>query len=128
MRYLVVVLGVLEGQGVWEAGLDGRSARTDWLSVAHGQGMCVVEATLHTGRTHQIRRHAAEAGHPVVGDRRHGGAVGRAWPRLALHAWRLSLPHPITGQTLSLEALPGPDLVPLLVRAGWTVPRDGPAG
>jgi 23S rRNA-/tRNA-specific pseudouridylate synthase len=39
-----------------------------------------------TGRTHQIRRHLASIGHPVVGDRRYGGAKA---PRLMLHAWKL---------------------------------------
>ena len=81
--------------------------------------MTVLEAQLHTGRTHQIRRHAAGASHPVIGDRRYGGAAGRAWPRLALHAWQLRLPHPRTGKPLACEALPGEDLLPLLTRSGW---------
>jgi 23S rRNA pseudouridine1911/1915/1917 synthase len=56
-----------------------------------------LRCTLETGRTHQIRQHALAAGTPVVGDRRYGGAAGRAWPRLALHAAVLRFPHPRTG-------------------------------
>ncbi len=118
-RYLVVVLGTLAGEGRWDAAIDGREARTDWRVLAAGGGLSVLEARLHTGRTHQIRRHAAGAGHPVIGDRRHGGAAGRAWPRLALHAWQLSLPHPRTRRLVVCEAPPGLDLLPLLQRAGW---------
>lgn len=118
-RYLVVVLGAVSGIGEWTAPLRGKEARTAWRALAQGGGMSVLEARLHTGRTHQIRLHAAGAGHPVIGDRRHGGAAGRVWPRLALHAWRLTLPHPRTREPLACEALPGADLLPLMARAGW---------
>ena len=118
-RYLVVVLGKLEGAGEWTQRLQGKEAHTSWRALAQGGGMTVLEAQLHTGRTHQIRRHAAGASHPVIGDRRYGGAAGRAWPRLALHAWQLRLPHPRTGKPLACEALPGEDLLPLLTRSGW---------
>jgi 23S rRNA-/tRNA-specific pseudouridylate synthase len=126
--YLVVVLGELSEIGEWTWEIQGRAARTSWRSVHCAQGMSVLEARLHTGRTHQIRRHAAQAGHPVIGDRRYGGAAGRAWPRLALHAWRLRLPHPRTGDVLACEANPGPDLAPLLERVGWTAPSSGATG
>ncbi len=120
-RYLVVLLGVLDGSGNWCTPVQGRAARTSWKALASGQGMTVVEAQLQTGRTHQIRIHAMEAGHPVIGDRRHGGAAGRVWPRLALHAWKLELPHPWTRENLKCQAEPGADLVPLLERVGWTL-------
>ncbi len=57
---------------------------------------------------HQIRRHASWAGVPVLGDLRYGGAAKKLWPRLALHARRLALAHPITGAALTVES-PIPD-------------------
>jgi tRNA pseudouridine65 synthase len=64
-----------------------------------------------TGRRHQIRRHFKQLGHPLVGDATHGkGPLNRAlaaWlgiERLWLHAQRLELPHPVTGQALTIES------------------------
>ena len=71
-------------------------------------------------RTHQIRRHAAEAGFPVLGDRRHGGAAGRAWGRLALHAWRLSFTHPATDEPVTVTAPLPDDLADLFDQIGFT--------
>jgi 23S rRNA pseudouridine1911/1915/1917 synthase len=59
-----------------------------------------------TGRTHQIRVHLAEAGHPILGDRVYGtasGASDRA-PRQMLHARTLGFRHPVTGRAVSSEA------------------------
>ncbi len=128
--YLAAALGDPGEQGRWAEALDGRPAATRWRRLGARRGMCALELRLETGRTHQIRRHAAGAGHPLLGDRRYGGAAGRAWPRLALHAWRLTLAHPVTGAPLSLEAPPPPDLAPLLIRAGapaetWAGPEPG---
>ena len=72
---------------------------------------------LQTGRTHQIRRHAADQGFPVAGDRRYGGAAGGLWPRLALHACTLALTHPITEEALSLSAPIPEDLASLWAQA-----------
>lgn len=118
-EYLAVVVGDPGPEGVWEAPLDGEQARTRWRRAASRDGLSVLQLRLDTGRTHQIRRHAADAGVPVVGDRRHGGAAGRAWPRLALHAWRMKLNHPVSGAVLELEAPIPDDLAALLERAGW---------
>jgi RluA family pseudouridine synthase len=70
-------------------------------------GTALLEAELHTGRTHQIRAHAAFLGHPIVGDRRYGdaGAEPAAEPsRLLLHASRLRFDHPVDGTPLDLRA------------------------
>lgn len=72
----------------------------------------LVEIDLVTGVTHQIRVHLAWAGHPLVGDERYGGPpaplYGLPEGRFFLHAARLSLPHPKTGQKMSF-ALPLPE-------------------
>jgi 23S rRNA (cytosine1962-C5)-methyltransferase len=100
--YAVWVLG-RPGQGSWRADLDDKAAITHFESLAPGR-ISRLTVRLETGRTHQIRRHAQTAGHPVIGDRRHGGAAGTLHPRLALHAWKLHLKHPVTGEDLHLEA------------------------
>lgn len=69
----------------------------------------LVLATPLTGRTHQIRIHLAAEGHPILGDRPHGGRQAK---RLMLHAFRLVLRHPATGTSLTLEA-PVPEDFPL---------------
>jgi len=115
--YLVAVVGDPGPSGRWSTPLDGRSAGTRFERLATSRRMSVLRCWLETGRTHQIRRHAAEAGHPVLGDRRHGGAAGRAWKRLALHATDLALTHPVTGSLIAFEAPPPDDLAPLLARA-----------
>ena len=60
----------------------------------------LIEARLHTGRTHQVRIHLAEAGFPILGDDLYGNAgIARSSRRLALHAWFLAFKHPITGDS-----------------------------
>jgi 23S rRNA-/tRNA-specific pseudouridylate synthase len=102
-NYRVWVLGDPGEEGAWEAPLDGRRALTRWARLRGGR-TSELRVSLETGRTHQIRRHATEAGHPVLGDRRHGGAAGSLWARLALHAEELALKHPITGEALRVLA------------------------
>ena len=88
--------------------IEPKSARTDFRPATAGEcaglvpGHYVV-ARLHTGRTHQIRVHLAHLGHPILGDALYGGAPS---DRLWLHAWRLGLKHPVTGEDLRLEAPP----------------------
>ncbi|HTS18215.1 MAG TPA: pseudouridine synthase [Verrucomicrobiae bacterium] len=67
---------------------------------AHGDYF-LVQAKPVTGKTHQIRRHAANAGFPILGDTEYGGATA---PRLMLHACRLSVTHPATGDRTTFEA------------------------
>lgn len=114
--YRVVVLGDPGEAGVWDGALDGQEARTHFERLATGRRTSVLRCWLETGRTHQIRRHAADAGHPVLGDRRHGGAAGRGWKRLALHAESLAFRHPMTGDELELAAPLPADLAPLVAR------------
>nr|WP_226986161.1 RluA family pseudouridine synthase [Ramlibacter tataouinensis] len=65
---------------------------------------CWVQATLRTGRTHQIRVHMAHLGHPLVADELYGGAPAAGLRRQALHAFRLAFRHPVTGQALEFQS------------------------
>lgn len=95
----------------------GRSAVTVWRVRERFGVAALLEVDIETGRTHQIRVHLTEIGHPVVGDRVYGGtgrirAVGdpssrarmKALDRQALHAWRLSFTHPVTGETMRFSS------------------------
>ncbi len=117
-RVYRAVLSAPVADATWEAPLDGRPARTHVTPVGAGSGYTAVEVRLETGRTHQIRRHAAMAGAPILGDRRYGGEVGRGWPRLALHACRLGLPHPVTDRPMAFTSELPPDLEGLWRLAG----------
>jgi 23S rRNA pseudouridine1911/1915/1917 synthase len=93
-------------------------------------GLALLQCRLVTGRTHQIRVHLAARGWPIVGDPVYGephwsrmvdpdlaGAL-RAFPRQALHAWRLALVHPDTGAQLTLAAPVPSDMKALLHDSG----------
>jgi 23S rRNA pseudouridine1911/1915/1917 synthase len=80
---------------------EGKKAETLFRVLRREQGRALLLASPLTGRTHQIRIHLAEAGHPVVGDRAYGAEPDR---RVYLHAWRLTLQHPISGELLAFEA------------------------
>jgi 23S rRNA pseudouridine1911/1915/1917 synthase len=99
----------------------GRSAVTRWRMRERYAVAGWLELALETGRTHQIRVHLAEAGHPVLGDTRYGGGPSRArgfhgpqqaWAReaaalatrQALHAWALEFDRPATGERVRVEA------------------------
>jgi len=98
--------------------------------LSHATAVC---AKLDTGRTHQIRVHLLHVGHPVVGDPLYGERTANrylallspaaraaiiALPGQALHAFRLTFPHPRTGEILSFERSP-----PLLLQRAWEALR-----
>ena len=74
----------------------GKLARTDVELLQNADQGCWVRCTLHTGRTHQIRVHMAQVGHPLVGDLLYGGRGVAGMQRQALHACRLAFAHPVT--------------------------------
>jgi 23S rRNA pseudouridine1911/1915/1917 synthase len=93
-------------------------------------GLALLRCSLVTGRAHQIRAHLAARGWPLVGDPLYGeprwrevvdptlASALRAFPRQALHAWRLAFAHPVTGKRLAIEAPLPNDLAELLRSAG----------
>jgi 23S rRNA pseudouridine955/2504/2580 synthase len=110
-------------------GVNMQEAATRYRVLRQGGEAALLEVTLETGRTHQIRRHLASIGHPVAGDRKYGdfgfNREARArWglKRLFLHAERLELPHPETGARVRLESALPAELVDVLRRAGITPP------
>ncbi|WP_027409817.1 RluA family pseudouridine synthase [Anoxybacteroides tepidamans] len=73
------------------------------LDTYHKEQTSLVELTLDTGRTHQIRVHMSYIGHPLVGDVLYGGSLGQ-WSRQALHALKLTFPHPFTREPITCIA------------------------
>ncbi len=95
----------------------GKEAITRYRVVEEFRGASLVEVELLTGRSHQIRAHFSEAGHPLLGDSRYGGPdqfVGRPVLRQMLHSRRLLLSHPRLQGPLDLEAPLPADMEKLL--------------
>jgi len=90
----------------------------------------LLDVTLKTGRTHQIRVHLQQAGHPIVGDPKYGDfALNKQWARgeglgghrverMFLHARQLAFDHPATGERVTLDAPMPPECTALLQRLG----------
>ena len=83
---------------------QGRSAKTEYRVLRSGDEISLVECTLHSGRTHQIRVHLHHLGHPVLGDKLYGGKRAGDFSRQMLHAWKLAFRHPRSGEEMSFEA------------------------
>jgi tRNA pseudouridine32 synthase/23S rRNA pseudouridine746 synthase len=85
---------------------EGRPSLTYWrvLERLQSPDRALLELEPHTGRSHQLRVHLQAIGHPILGDALYPPAGGPASPCLQLHAWRLSLPHPLDGRVLAFEA------------------------
>ena len=86
-------------------------------------GMTLLEVTIKTGRTHQIRVHLAASGHPIAGDDKYGDfelnrrLAKEGLRRMFLHAWRLQFDHPASGERVELVAPLPPDLEKFLHHA-----------
>jgi 23S rRNA pseudouridine955/2504/2580 synthase len=95
---------------------DGRRSISLVAIVAAWPDFTLLDVTIKTGRTHQIRVHLAHEGHPIVGDPKYGDFAlnralargerlgGRRFERMFLHARRLAFEHPSSGQVIELEA------------------------
>ena len=87
---------------VWDGG---RPALTEYRTIALFSDATVVEARLHTGRTHQLRVHFSSIHHPILGDRVYGRQRDPvSVRRQMLHAWRLAFRHPVGGDLMEIEA------------------------
>src|SRR5688500_8985026 len=96
----------------YQAGLD---AATDYRVRERLNGAALLELRLHTGRQHQIRLHLEKLGHPLIGEQVYSStpsgpqALKLSGPRPSakrnmLHAWKLAFPHPLSGETIAVEA------------------------
>jgi 23S rRNA pseudouridine1911/1915/1917 synthase len=103
--------------------LPGKEAHTTFECLSSQEEACLVQCTLHTGRTHQIRVHMAHVGHPLVGDSLYAGPMTLGIDRQALHAFRLSFEHPVTGEPLRFEAPLPEDMLHLLSALGLKRPE-----
>jgi 23S rRNA-/tRNA-specific pseudouridylate synthase len=130
-HYLALVAGATPPCGELTSEVpDGavmRRALTRYRRLASGGGLTLLELDLVTGRPHQARRQLADAGWPIVGDRRYGGT---GWPGLQypfLHSHRLSFPTLDTGEERQVTWPLPESLTRFLTAAGVTgaVPTDG---
>ncbi len=131
-RYVAIAHGTVESRTIQSRLVqdrgDGRRGSTDNAelgreAVTHVKrleklkGATLIECRLETGRTHQIRIHLAEHGHPLVGERVYSkGYRGQLLeaPRLMLHARDLGFEHPLTGEHLDFTQPPPPDFAAVL--------------
>ncbi|MDA8254771.1 MAG: RluA family pseudouridine synthase [Betaproteobacteria bacterium] len=133
-HYLALALGQVERDGTVDAPLGrhavqrtkmaivrsgGKEARTHYAVLERFAKATLLECRLETGRTHQIRVHLASIRHPLAGDPTYGKAKSGdarldAFPRQALHAWRLALVHPVTGADMAWESPLPEDFAQLL--------------
>jgi 23S rRNA pseudouridine1911/1915/1917 synthase len=133
-QYLALVHGVLAHDGSVDAPIGrhqtqrtrmavsehGRAARTHYRVLGRYAAATLLECSLDTGRTHQIRVHMQSIGHPLVGDPVYRAARGIAagplasFKRQALHACRLGLLHPVSGAPMQWEAPLPADMQELL--------------
>jgi len=112
-KYIALVCGRLEGEGECLSPIDGRNAHTKWKAIHHTESgsfdwewVTTVEAQPMTGRTHQIRIHLTELGHPICGDDLHTSPkyVVLRGGGLFLTSTEVSLDHPLTGERTTIKS------------------------
>ena len=99
------------------AGAASREARTHFEVIEQLPRESYAEVRLDTGRTHQIRAHFAAIGHPLLGDPTYGGPRRHGLKRQFLHAHRLELTHPVSGERLKFRSELPEDLAAALQTA-----------
>ena len=102
--YLALASGTLPAAGSFAAPIDDKDALTRYENLAHGAGLSLLLLAPITGRTHQIRRHLADAGHPVLGDKRYRGVPLPDETGFCLHSFRTCTTLPGTEQTVCISA------------------------
>jgi len=118
--YLALVSGILPETGYLTTPVPAKGKLKESLAsyrlIGSQSGFSLAEITLHSGRTHQIRRQMADAGHPLAGDRRYGGKTPQGLDRLFLHATHLKIP-PLfeEGPVSIVSPLPQELMIPLTI-------------
>lgn len=113
-EYAAVVAGTFEGEArTIERPVRKKRAVTHVAVEQRLPAATVLGCRIETGRTHQIRIHCAEVGHPVLGDPAYGRRTDNDPPRMALHARALGFDHPRTGEPMRFDSPLPPDLT------GW---------
>jgi len=125
-RYRAVLVGRLEGEGEVRSPIEGRSAHSRYRAMEHtpsvrGGWLTTADLWPITGRTHQLRIHAAELGCPVLGDDLHGGEHVLRGKGLYLRSVAVSFAHPVTGELVAVEVDEAPKYAALRrrERARW---------
>lgn len=95
---------------------EGKTAETHYRIVERYEKASLLRVEIKTGRTHQIRIHMSDLGHPLVGDKLYGSASGIAFKRQALHAELLEFRHPVTNKKMRIQAPLPPDFAQLVER------------
>lgn len=98
--------GSFHGQTLYGSTPTGQKAVTHYKVLKKGKGYALLELHPETGRTHQLRVHLSELGHPILGDLLYGRDVSfpKEVDRLCLHAYRLTFFHPKTGKKVQSTA------------------------
>jgi tRNA pseudouridine65 synthase len=144
--YLSIVRGYVEGSGTIDHDLTNlddpinkpaKSAQTDYrglntIELPYAVGRyptarySLVRLKPITGRRHQLRRHMKHVFHPIIGDTSYGDGKHNTFyrehfgiNRLLLHCQSMSIEHPKTGKTLTVDCPPSGDFLRLMVEFGW---------
>ncbi len=106
--YRALVLGRIKGGGKITKPIDGKEAVTIFKPIKAYRFTTLLEVEIETGRKHQIRKHMADVGHPIVGEflyyRRSWPEALLCAPRIMLHSYIISFNHPQTGETVNVKA------------------------
>jgi RluA family pseudouridine synthase len=135
--YLALVAGAMPASGLLTSPVPAKEklkeSTTAFRTLAAAGGYSLLELRLQTGRTHQIRRQLADAGHPLAGDRRYRGPAPRGLDRLFLHCSRLALHDPFDHRPVNIVSNLPAELTALLAAlgmegfaAGAPIHRDKP--
>jgi RluA family pseudouridine synthase len=130
--YLALVAGKMPASGLLASPVPAKEklkeAATAFRALSAGGGYSLLELHLLTGRTHQIRRQLADAGHPLAGDLRYRGPAPAGLSRLFLHCSRLSLRDPFDLAPVDIVCELPAELAAVLSALGVGVPDAGAPG